>query len=149
MSQDVFAYGTLQFPEIFTAVTGLRTGWREARLDGWSRHRVRGEAFPAITPAAEASVPGVLWYDVPAAARERLDVFEGPLYVRRMLEVTLADGACRPALCYVIRPRCRAWLAPEGWDAEAFRRRHRERYVQRCRRLRQAMRHGRDGSEFA
>jgi len=149
VSRHVFAYGTLQFPEIFTAVTGLRTGWRRAHLDGWMRRRVRGEAYPAITPAAGASVTGVLWHDVPPTARERLDAYEGPRYLRRTLQVTLADGTRRPALCYVIHPHGRASLAPEGWDAQSFRRRHGERYVRRCRKLRQAMRHGRNGSSFA
>jgi len=106
-SDSLFAYGTLQIPEIMSALCGLATASRSptagrshpvegsawaalpARLQGFERCCVRGERFPGIRPRPETSTPGCLYSDLGDEHWELLDAFEGELYERRSVEVQL------------------------------------------------------------
>jgi gamma-glutamylcyclotransferase (GGCT)/AIG2-like uncharacterized protein YtfP len=116
----VFCYGTLLFPEVMQAVCGIADKGRPALAAGWARYRVRGEAFPALVEERGAHTPGAVFERVDAAALARLDAFEGPLYVRRALEVELQDGARASAQAWVIAPGREAEVTREPWDPETF-----------------------------
>jgi len=127
----LFAYGTLMFPAVFHAVTGLTRTGAAAVLDDHARYAVRGQPWPAMIAEVGTRTEGRVYNDVPASAWPRLDDFEGSFYVRTVVEVVLADGTRCAAQTYLARAGTRTWLSPRAWCAEAFRRRHLARYLAR------------------
>jgi len=51
---------------------------------------------------------------------DRLDRFEGELYLRSEVTVRCEDGTGLPAWTYVVRPGNEGMLAEEGWSFEEF-----------------------------
>ena len=129
----VFTYGTLLFPEVMDAVTGRIFARVPATLAGFTRVRVRGAVYPAAREKAGASIAGLLYLDVDAAALARLDRFEGALYERRSVRVMRDDGASSAAEVYAVARAHHGRLEPRAWDPEQFRREHLATYVARCR----------------
>ncbi len=130
-AHSLFAYGTLMFPAVFRAVTGLARTGLPAMLDDYARYAVRGQPWPAMLAEIGARTDGLVYRDVPAAAWPRLDDFEGSFYFRTTVEVTLTDGTRRAAQTYLARAGTRTWLSPRAWSAEEFRRRHLAQYLAR------------------
>jgi gamma-glutamylcyclotransferase (GGCT)/AIG2-like uncharacterized protein YtfP len=120
--RNLFAYGTLQLPEVMQAVTGRRFPALPARLDGYSRHCLRGKSYPGIRPAAGASVAGLLFTGIDAHAWQRLDEFEDDFYQRESVQVIASDGACWPAEIYKIPVAFYSLLLPEEWNLAEFER---------------------------
>ena len=120
MQTHCFTYGTLMCADIMSAVSGRPLSGEPARLDGYARHAVRDEDYPGIQPAPGAQVEGVLYRDIDAAALARLDAFEGDMYARETVRITLADGTSLVADTYVIRPQHRTLLLAEDWNFAAF-----------------------------
>lgn len=133
MTGCCFTYGSLMCADIMSDVTGLALVGQPARLAGHARHPVRDEDYPGLVPDPASNVVGVLYCNLDAAALRRLDAFEGEMYERLRVPVTLANGAGVEAWCYVVRPGFRARLLPGEWDFEAFlaggKDRFRARYV--------------------
>lgn len=116
----LFAYGTLMCEEIMNEVSGRRLSHAPGTLAGYRRYSVRGEHYPGIVPEEGAHVHGVVYWDVPPAAWERLDRFEGDMYARQRVEIHLADGGTLSAMTYVVRPAFVDHLDPSEWDFEDF-----------------------------
>jgi gamma-glutamylcyclotransferase (GGCT)/AIG2-like uncharacterized protein YtfP len=117
---SLFAYGTLVFPEVLSAVAGRPLAREPATLEGYLRRGVIGEIFPAIVEGAEHDrVAGVLYAGLDSREWARLDRFEGDLYVRRRVTVARGD-----AFAYVLAARWRHRLAAQPWDPAAFARDH-------------------------
>lgn len=131
--ERVFTYGTLAFAEVMEAVAGRASASEPATLDGFVRLRVRGAVYPGVRARAGATVDGVLYRGLDAAALARLDRFEGALYERRRLAVRLARGGACEAWVYVVPDALAHRLADEPWDPERFRREHLPAYVAHCR----------------
>src|SRR5690606_5789322 len=102
---DLFAYGTLQCPEVIGAVAGVVPPSQPALLRGYRRFRVRDACYPAVIADAQSDVEGTCFLDLPAEAFTRLDAFEGVEYRRCPLPV-LVDGVERNAEVYVLAPGC-------------------------------------------
>jgi gamma-glutamylcyclotransferase (GGCT)/AIG2-like uncharacterized protein YtfP len=134
----LFAYGTLAVPAVLEAVTGRRFPGQEARLHGFARRCLRGRIYPAVVAAPGALAEGRLYDGLDPATLARLDRFEGPLYVRRQLDVEPEDGAARPAEIYVLAEGARAELRPEPWDPGAFVAQHLAQYLRSCEAFRAA-----------
>jgi gamma-glutamylcyclotransferase (GGCT)/AIG2-like uncharacterized protein YtfP len=118
--ENLFAYGTLMCNSIMREVSGCRLSAVPGTLKGYSRRCVRGEHYPAILPHRQGRVAGVLYREVPDAAWERLDRFEGELYVRRRVAVALGDGAVLLAATYVVAPEFLYRLDQADWDFAEF-----------------------------
>ncbi|NMF90823.1 gamma-glutamylcyclotransferase family protein [Aromatoleum petrolei] len=127
--QHCFTYGSLMCEDIMSAVTGARSRFVAASLDGYRRQPVRGQAYPGMVPATEACVPGVLYLDLPASAWLRLDRFEGEEYERRQVVVRLQDGRTETAWTYVFRPGYAARLVDGEWEFERFLRTGKARFT--------------------
>jgi len=117
---DIFTYGTLMSPDIMMRVAGCRPDSCIAHLHGFRRSRVKGEEYPGIRENAEAMVQGILYLDVPEAAAQRLDVFEGEMYERRSVQVQTDGGVEKRAMAYVFRPGYHDLLTEIPWDFEEF-----------------------------
>ena len=120
----VFAYGTLEIPELVLAVTGRRFRAEPAVLAGFARSMVRGAAYPGIAPADGARTDGTLYRGVDGASLAALDRFEGDLYERCELPVETAAGERRTAFVWVVRASRRDVLTGAPWDRERFRAQH-------------------------
>jgi gamma-glutamylcyclotransferase (GGCT)/AIG2-like uncharacterized protein YtfP len=118
--RNLFAYGTLQLPEVMQAVTSRSFPAMPARLDGYSRHCLRGKSYPGIRPAAGASVAGLLFTGVDAQSWQRLDEFEDHFYRRETLQVIASDGIGWPAETYIIPVAFYGLLLPEEWSLAEF-----------------------------
>ena len=117
--------------DIMARVCGREFASEPASLAGHCRHPVRGQDYPGLQAAADGLVPGRLYRDVDAGAWERLDTFEGVEYERAGVVVALADGSVLPAQVYRFRPEFADRLLPGDWDADAFAREGRERFIAR------------------
>lgn len=98
----LFAYGSLQLPQVFEAVTGQSREGVPAVLRGFRRTRLEGFGFPAIIPAPQEETSGVVYLSLDTDAWGRLDDFEDDFYERKVVSVLLADGTCIEGCAYVL-----------------------------------------------
>ncbi|MEM7454505.1 MAG: gamma-glutamylcyclotransferase family protein [Planctomycetota bacterium] len=127
--QNLFAYGTLMFPEVAVAVSGISSPGEEFTLSGYRRYeaRIRTSAnFPAIIEDAGASVDGLLFRNLSNDQIRRLDWFEevaNGLYQRRAQSVRVREEklsvwfyVCGPALKRILlEPLSKPWC-PESFE---------------------------------
>jgi gamma-glutamylcyclotransferase (GGCT)/AIG2-like uncharacterized protein YtfP len=128
MTAHLFAYGTLISEDIMFAVSGHRLTGVRCLLRDYERGKIQGEVYPGIVARPGKVVEGVLYSDVPEAAWKRLDIFEGEMYQRRVIQVELEDGAVREAQAYVLRPEFEHNLSAGPWSLEEFLRSGKERF---------------------
>lgn len=118
---NLFTYGTLMAPDIMKAVAGCSLQSIEVGLEGYRRFGIRGEEYPGIIKADGGKVEGVLYLDVPAEAMARLDLFEGNMYSRNPVMVSVKDSVRQlEAMVYVIKPEFAHLLTSRGWDFQNF-----------------------------
>ena len=135
MTRHCFTYGSLMWADIMARVCGRDFGHdfasEPATLAGHARHPVRGEDYPGLQAAPGGLVPGRLYRNLDATAWARLDVFEGEEYERVDVAVALRDGTMLPAQVYRFRAAFADRLLPGDWDADAFDREGRQRFIAR------------------
>ncbi|MBM4201276.1 MAG: gamma-glutamylcyclotransferase [Gammaproteobacteria bacterium] len=134
MWTHVFAYGTLQLPEVMTAVTGRRFEGVPAHLPGYVRYALRRRRYPGVRPRRGHETDGVLYRNVDPRALARLDAFEDRFYRRRRLLVAVAGEHRVPAEVYTVDPSCYRLFEQRAWSLAAFRKRCLKTYLRRCRR---------------
>lgn len=122
---DLFAYGSLQFPEVLRPLLGRVPDSTPAALPGWRAAPLAGRLYPGLVPDASATAPGLLLTGLTARERRLLDVFEGDEYLPRSLP--LAGG--RPVWTYVWRG---GDVLDGTWSAAGFRVRHLAEFTARC-----------------
>jgi gamma-glutamylcyclotransferase (GGCT)/AIG2-like uncharacterized protein YtfP len=125
----LFAYGTLMCEDIMLEVAGLFCPSAPATLTGYQRLCVKGQDYPALVPNAAECVAGVVYYDVPTKAWERLDRFEGEMYTRQSVSIELNAEEKAFALAYVTRPECLGRLETRAWSVETFLDEGKDRFV--------------------
>jgi gamma-glutamylcyclotransferase (GGCT)/AIG2-like uncharacterized protein YtfP len=124
----LFAYGTLQLPEILAQVVGRSWPGSRAELRGYRRFLLRGKPYPAVVAEPGARVPGLLYPGVSPSELELLDDYEGELYERRLVTVQLGQLTA-PAFVYVLGQPGLEQLAAGDWDLEKFAREHLSAYL--------------------
>lgn len=124
LSQFLFCYGTLMFPELLAAVCRRRFPCEEAVLRGYARYRLRGAAFPGVAAAERREVHGMLYRGIGPRCLRRLDRYEDDCYERRLLRVRDGAGRARMAWVYIVPDQRRECLSDAPWDMGEFRRRH-------------------------
>lgn len=129
-----FFYGTLCDPDILRMVLGYAPAPRQiraARLEGYRRKTVRGQAYPVLHAAAGGMVDGLLFDAASAQDGKRLDQYEGPEYLTLDLPVRPLDGGAQAqARVYLPRPGC----LPAGrldWRLETWQRQHKAAFIKR------------------
>lgn len=125
---NLFAYGSLMCTDIMGDVSGCDLSHTVGVLNGYRRLVVRGEQYPGLVPADGGAVEGVVYRDVPPSAWERLDRFEGAMYVRQHVDVSLKGGSPLVADAYVVRPEFRDRLEDADWDFDEFLRNGKARF---------------------
>lgn len=136
MSVNVFAYGTLMFPEVAGRVANIQSWGEPVSLLGFSRYKVikperdRG-LYPAIIEDDGGIVHGLLFRNITAEQLTLLDEFEEVAdgsYERRTVEVHSDSGSCQAEI-YVACPRLRQLLNGTIWSPLAFREQELDWYI--------------------
>jgi gamma-glutamylcyclotransferase (GGCT)/AIG2-like uncharacterized protein YtfP len=127
--QRLFAYGTLRCADIMAEVTGMQPSGVSAVLSGYTCYQVRNESYPAIAATPNGVVQGLLYEDIPTEVWTRLDRFEGNMYERRTVIVTMR-GESIPAQTYVIGDSYRDLLEPVEWNYDCFLRKGKQAFMQ-------------------
>ena len=117
---NIFTYGSLMFPAVMKAVTGLEFPAKRARVKNYARFKVKGESYPGLTPLEGAFTEGVLYLNIDALSVKRLDGFEGKLYERAKILAEALGGESLIAQTYLIRPQYRNRLSSDQWDPVYF-----------------------------
>ncbi|MCW8851347.1 MAG: gamma-glutamylcyclotransferase [Gammaproteobacteria bacterium] len=117
---NLFTYGTLMDPDIMAQVSGAKHRSQKAVLQEHVRKTVIGEVYPAIIMREGCSVEGAIYYDVSSVSFERLDKFEGSLYLRAEVPVICDDGVSVAAETYVITASAVHQLSAEDWSYDRF-----------------------------
>ncbi|HVZ33418.1 MAG TPA: gamma-glutamylcyclotransferase family protein [Polyangiaceae bacterium] len=137
MAPGLFAYGTLQVPEILVQLLGRTLPAVNAVLVGYRCFRVSEKPYPGIIAEPGASVSGLLYAGASETELALLDWYEGEFYERRLVELQTAAGAV-PGFAYVFQAAQRERLGAEEWDLAGFRRDHLAQYLEDVARTRRA-----------
>ncbi len=114
----LFAYGSLQLPEVFEAVTRQSRDGLPAVLEGFRRTKLKGFGFPAIVPVAGMETSGLVYTALEEDAWRRLDAFEDDFYDRKTVRVRLASGAVLEAQTYVLSHQFLHLSLDESWSLD-------------------------------
>ena len=121
-----FFYGTLMDPDLQAAVLGGRLpAGISVVLAGYRRRLVTGQDYPAIAPAKNASVSGLLVAGVSPAMAARASIYEGDQYDAVSLTVTTADGAACDAWTFL--PQADVRLSTRDWSLDTWQQQHKSR----------------------
>ena len=117
-----FFYGTLMDSDLQAVVLGGRLpAGVSAVLDGYRRRTVAGADYPAIAPAKNSRVSGLLAGGLSPAMAARASLYEGPQYPAASLTVTTEDGTAHDAWTFL--PVRGVRLSARDWSLDAWRQR--------------------------
>lgn len=128
----LFAYGSLQIPEVFATVTGQQVQGLPTRVEGYARYRLKGLPYPGLVAEPNSMTHGMLYHDLNAESWMRLDQFEDIFYRREILEVWSPELGTIRAKGYVIPPGESRRIDWREWSLEEFRREHLADFMRRC-----------------
>lgn len=130
MAFNLFAYGTLTFPEVWKRIHVGEFESKHAIACGYSIYRVRDAVFPGIVKSdSESSVSGKVYFDLDEETLFELDAYESDLYDRIEIQVQLENGEEVTCFSYVIPERRKEALSDEAWDATHFEEHELEKYL--------------------
>jgi gamma-glutamylcyclotransferase (GGCT)/AIG2-like uncharacterized protein YtfP len=124
--KNFFAYGTLMCEDIMEEVSGCRLSGVPGVAKGYHRRPVKGEHYPALVIDDEGCVEGVVYQNVTKSAWDRLDRFEGEMYVRQPVQIELNNGSILVADTYLIRQAFLDHLEESEWNFAKFLRHDKE-----------------------
>lgn len=116
---NLFAYGTLMWPEVLESVIGRRLQGTPATLSGFLRLRVKNEHYPVVVPSDGGQVKGVLYGGLTESEFLYLDRFEGEEYDR----IAVQAGSVA-AQAYVLSECWRHIAEDSPWHPEQVRPKH-------------------------
>ncbi|HYE49967.1 MAG TPA: gamma-glutamylcyclotransferase family protein [Azospirillaceae bacterium] len=123
----LFCYGTLMDPDVRALVLGRACPEAvPARLAGWRRVRVPGEAYPVVMPDPLGSVAGLLVRLEGEAELDRVRFFEGVSFRLRQFPVESLGGGTK--LAWVAAPAAEHPSEEGPWDLGLWSP-HREAYL--------------------
>ena len=117
---NLFTYGSLMCSDIMFKVTAHQLEFTQANLSNFFRSKITEKDYPGIIPQPGTLVPGVLYFDLSTEAIHRLDVFEGEMYQRQVVEVLDEKNVPATAMTYVIKPQYAHLLTGEEWNFADF-----------------------------
>ena len=109
----LFAYGTLQFPDVLTTLIDRVPQSQAAAATGWRVAALAGRSYPGLVPASSTAI-GLVLSGLSDDEIQLIDDFESGPYT--LLELTLADG--RAACAYVWTDT--AAVLPDDWSRQQF-----------------------------
>ncbi len=128
----LFCYGTLQFPDVMQALTGLRVYGHPAVLPDYACYTLRGELFPGIVGQHGTSTAGVIYRGIGRRLLRLLDRFEGDYYHRHQVRASETGGKPRRAWAYVVAPNKLRVVSNEIWRSDVFAEEHLAPFVRKA-----------------
>lgn len=121
---NLFAYGTLLFPEVWERVVGGKYRQAPASVRGMAVYRAAGKLYPVMMAGKPSDLArGIVIYDLSAGSLAALDHYEAAFYERIEVAAVLSDGSGEVmAQAYLLPESHRQLASDELWDAEAFQR---------------------------
>ena len=115
---NLFVYGTLRDQGLRDVVAGQPLTSEPATLAGYAVHPVAGGIVPFIVATPGAKAAGLVLFDVPKAAMDRLDLYEGAFgYPRITVEISVAGETVNAGL-YLPPPETVA--GPGDWSLDTW-----------------------------
>ena len=133
MNCSVFAYGTLELPDIMEAVTGRSFGSVGGTADGYARFLLKGRIYPGMTAASNHTTFGRVYLGVDEFSLALLDQFEDDVYVRQLIPIQAVTANQLNAYAYIIEPKDKDALTTDPWIKEKFVAEHHAAYLTACR----------------
>lgn len=127
-----FLFGTLMDVDVRAAVLGTTGSGGAAMLPGYRRVGAGDGSWPALVPDPMGRVDGLVVQTEAPDALDRLRWFEGPLQPPVLHPVRTAAGDVVEAWVCMTAPGL--VLSDEPWNFEAWRQRHKDRYLAATRR---------------
>jgi gamma-glutamylcyclotransferase (GGCT)/AIG2-like uncharacterized protein YtfP len=121
VKHKLFAYGTLQLPEVTHRVLGRSLYGAPAVLNGYYCGMIQRANFPGITPSSEHCVAGLVLPGLTPSELYCLDQYEGELYQRIQVSVQ-ADSRAVSCWAYVIASWAQSRISDTPWSIEWYRR---------------------------
>jgi len=118
IDENLFAYGTLMFPEVWHLVTlGAPFSAEPGSLQRYRIRRVKGASFPGIFYTGDSydSVGGIVLKGVSAGTLRRLDAYEDSFYERRI--EFIEGNRCQ---VYIVPEKSKQVLSNDIWRSEEF-----------------------------
>lgn len=130
---DLFAYGTLRFPDVLEALLGRIPEHSPGIVEGWRVAALDGRVYPVLVPG-EGAAGGVLISGLTDEEWRVIDAYEDDFYALERL--TLVDG--RQGWAYLTRDgtaltRDGTAALPVDWSPGDFTTRHLGTFASRCR----------------
>lgn len=133
MTTALFAYGTLQIPQVLSSVTGRLFRSLPARLPDYAHYCLKGLSYPGVRYQPGTVTPGLVYLGIDAQALRRIDDFEDEFYCRQTLKVLTASNQEIAAEVYVVPPAHYDMMTSKRWDLELFKARSLSQFLDRCR----------------
>jgi len=118
-TQHIFFYGTLMCPEVYEAISGKPLEAKPATLSQFKIYSLQNRVYPGIIPSRDSEVKGLVT-KVDQETLDRLDYFEGEVYIRTLVEVTDTKKQLMKAWTYVLKESHYSLAQEEVWDYEKF-----------------------------
>jgi gamma-glutamylcyclotransferase (GGCT)/AIG2-like uncharacterized protein YtfP len=115
--QHVFVYGTLLFPEVVHALTGLSFRHVEGKLLGFKRYALDNAGYPAALPCSGSFVKGKVLLDVDDHSFQILRFYEGNEFEAFSTLIETEEGRL-PATVFIWRGERE--LLSGTWDEQHF-----------------------------
>ena len=120
-------------PDIMTEVSGYQFTSIHGILKGYCRLSIKDEIYPAIIPDWESTVDGVVYKNISRMVWSRFDRFEGKLYKRQSVMISLNDGSSLESETYVLRPEFINILENTAWNFNNFLNTNKEHFISKYR----------------
>lgn len=116
----IFTYGSLMFEQVWNEVVRGRYQSCPGTVSGYVRRAIEHEHYPAMLPGpVNATVEGVIYFDIGVEDLTRLDEFEGSIYDRRQVQV-MTDNNIHAAEAYILNNSYRHIVSDQEWNPEKF-----------------------------
>ncbi|WFB37383.1 gamma-glutamylcyclotransferase [Kiritimatiellota bacterium B12222] len=121
MNQTLFAYGTLQHPDIISFVLDRVPPHQPALLHDFARYAIKGQDFPGLISQPGAQTEGTAFYEISLTEWEMLDRYESDLYERQTVAMLPQNGPPESAEVYILPPHNHHVLSTTLWELKNYR----------------------------
>ena len=115
----LFTYGSLMFEDVWHRLVKGNYLAQKATLSHYERRAIKNDVYPVIFPLKDASVEGVVYYDVCDEDLVILDTFEGEYYERKEVELLVKNEPVHAAV-YVLKEQYFDIIDPKPWSEALF-----------------------------
>lgn len=133
MNHNLFTYGSLMFPEVWRYFQSEESSdHQNATLTDFKRISIKNEYFPAIVPAGNFAVTGILYHNISDETLDKINLFEGDLYLKNKVTVETQSNLKIEAWTYILSPQYYHLADKPLWDESKFKTLHLQEFISEC-----------------